>query len=766
MTLGFIMRFVIHTPYYPPEMGAPQARLSSLAQWLAGRGHDVWVLTAMPNYPLGRIFPGYSGLLRREKRDGVSIVRTYIYPTSGKNVFRRILNYLSFLVSSLIAGVLFLPRADYILTETPPPFLGLAGWLLAKMKGSRWIFNVSDLWVESMRDFGFIGKGWAYLALRSMVRFFCKRAWLVTGQSREVIAEIRSQAPSARVYHLSNGADPHFFGPEKRDEEIRGRYLKPGETGFVYAGLHGFFQGLDQVVNIAGRFEQDHFRFLFFGEGPEKEHLVRLARELNISNVDFHPAVPHHEVPPILASLDVAVVPLKKEIRGSVPSKIYEAMSSGVPVLLVGNGEAGKIIRDAEAGIAVTPGNREDLERSISEIAGDPARRRRMGEGGRNAVEKLYSRREIARRFEAILLGQEKGETRGGEVVRDIQTNLAIHRAEGRNLWASRGCRIWGSADGGETWRIDGVLPTSRWRRPIDDFSFTRRLSRGGVFGVAPQVDGATVCVGRKMIFRAEKNSGEFKPVFPIPRGSRPLNLCQTPQGEIYWGEYFLNLRRSAPVNVFGSRDGGRTWAVVHTFPRGSVCHIHRVAYDPFEDALLVCTGDRDSESGVWRTKDRFHTLEPLMRGTQECRTTALVALPEGLLYGTDFPAGQNYIMALDRETASARRIQAIPGPALYVTRVGEEVVFATMVEKRSHEVTLWAGSGNSFHLLAHFKTRKRSRLWREIGGYDTVILPEGRSHWPNLFCTPLGTSEHASFLLRIDLEKAGESRDRPLRTC
>jgi glycosyltransferase involved in cell wall biosynthesis len=398
------MRFIIHTPYYPPEMGAPQARLSSLALWLGGHGHDVWVLTAMPNYPRGRIFPGYRGLLRREKRDGVSIVRSCIYPTNSKNVFRRILSYLSFLVSSLIAGALFLPRADYVFTETPPPFLGVAGWLLAKMKGSRWIFNVSDLWVESMRDFGFIGKGWAYLALRSMVRFFYKRAWLVTGQSREVIAEIRSQWPSARVYHLSNGADPRSFHPEKRDEEIRAKYLKPGETGFVYAGLHGFFQGLDQVLQVAARFERDHFRFLFFGEGPEKEHLVKLARELNISNVDFHPAVPHQEIPPILASLDVAVVPLKKEIRGSVPSKIYEAMSSGVPVLLVGNGEAGKIIRDAEAGIAVNPGNREDLARSISEIAADPARRRRMGQGGRHAVETLYSRWEIARRFEAILL--------------------------------------------------------------------------------------------------------------------------------------------------------------------------------------------------------------------------------------------------------------------------------------------------------------------------------------------------------------------------
>ena len=676
------MRFIIHTPYYPPEMGAPQARLSSLAQWLTGRGHDVWVLTAMPNYPRGRIFPGYGGLLRREKRDGVSIIRSCIYPTNSKNVFRRILSYLSFLVSSLIAGALFLPRADYVFTETPPPFLGMAGWLLAKMKGSRWIFNVSDLWVESMRDFGFIGKGWAYLALRGMVRFFCKSAWLVTGQSREVIAEIRSQLPSARVYHLSNGADPCSFHPEKRNEEVRAKYLKSGETGFVYAGLHGFFQGLDQVVPIAGRFERDHFRFLFFGDGPEKEHLVKMARNLDLSNVAFHPAVPHQEVPSIIASLDVAVVPLKKEIRGSVPSKIYEAMASGVPVLLVGNGEAASIIRDAKAGIAVNPGNGEDLARAILEMAADPARRRRMGEGGRRAVENLYSRWDIARRFEAILLDQEKEESRGGEVVREIQTDLAIHRAEGRNLWASRGCRIWGSTDGGETWRIDGILPIPRWRRPIDAFSFSRRLSRGGVFGVAPQRDGARLCVGRKMIFRAEKNSSEFKAVFRIPRGFRPLNLCEAPHGEIYWGEYFLNLRRSAPVKVFGSGDGGRTWAVVYTFPPGSVCHIHRVTYDPYEDALLVCTGDRDSESGVWRTKDRFRTLEPLLRGTQEYRTTALVALPEGLLYGTDFPGGQNYIMALDRGTASARKIQKIPGPALYATRVGGQVIFATMVER------------------------------------------------------------------------------------
>jgi colanic acid biosynthesis glycosyl transferase WcaI len=400
------MRLVIHTQYYPPEMGAPQARLSELARHFAGRGHKVYVLTAMPNYPGGKLYPGYRSLLRREESEGISIIRTFIYPTNSVGMVLRLANYLSFVFSSLLIGAFILPRADFLITESPPLFLEIAGWLLARLKGARWILNVSDLWLNSLKDLGILrDRGLLYRMLQGLSRFLNRRAWLVTGQSKEIIAEIRRQVPSGRLHHLSNGVDTHFFHPDKRDERIRRRFLKPGEVGFVYAGLHGFFQGLDQILRAAAMLRDEPIRFVFLGDGSEKESMVTMASDLRLSNVDFHPPVPRERISSIIASMDVALIPLRTTIRGSVPSKIYEAMASGVPVLLAANGEAREIVEKTGAGIAVAPGDVDGLSRAIQDLALQPERRRRMGEAGRRAAENFYERTKISEEFEAVLLG-------------------------------------------------------------------------------------------------------------------------------------------------------------------------------------------------------------------------------------------------------------------------------------------------------------------------------------------------------------------------
>src|SRR4030042_6462833 len=167
-----------------------------------------------------------------------------------------------------------------------------------------------------------------------MSHFLYRKAWLVTGQSKEIVAEIRRQVPSGQVYHLSNGVDITSFHPEKRDEGIRQHYLRDGEVGFVYAGLHGFFQGLDQIIAAADRLREEPIRFLLFGDGSEKEAIMKMACDLGLNNVDFHAPIAKEHVAAILASMDVAVIPLRKAIPGSVPSKVYEAMASTSPVLL------------------------------------------------------------------------------------------------------------------------------------------------------------------------------------------------------------------------------------------------------------------------------------------------------------------------------------------------------------------------------------------------------------------------------------------------
>ena len=133
--------------------------------------------------------------------------------------------------------------------------------------------------------------------------------------------------------------------------------------------------------------------------------------------------------------------------------------------------------------------------------------------------------------------------------------------------------------------------------------------------------------------------------------------------------------------------------------------------------------------------------------------------MTESILYGTDNPNGNNYVMAINRQDGSIKRIQELPGPVLYGSVVGNVAVFGTMVEKKGHEVTVWAGSEKSFHLVAHFNTKKANQVWREAAGYSTVILPEGTGRWPHLFLTPVGTQTYANSLLRINLEKVGLSK-------
>jgi hypothetical protein len=346
----------------------------------------------------------------------------------------------------------------------------------------------------------------------------------------------------------------------------------------------------------------------------------------------------------------------------------------------------------------------------------------------------------------------------------EIQKGVVVHRVEGEVIFASQGYRILRSPDAGKTWSDDGWIPVPWWRRVIDSHPLMRRMSRGGVVGVWPQADGSRLCIVPKMVMRAEAGSSTYRRTFRFARGSRPLNLCEGKDGEIYWGEYFLNLRRSEPVRIFGSEDKGRHWEVVYTFPKGTICHVHRIVYDPFWDTVLVCTGDRNHEVAILKTTDGFKTLEPVVQGEQHYRTTCLLPLPDCILYGTDNPNGDNYVMAIDRQSGSVEKIQQLPGPVLYGCQVGEVAVFGTMVEKKEHEVTLWAGNEKSFRLVAHFKTRKANQLWREAAGYSTVILPEGTGRWPYLFLTPIGTQKYANSLLRINLEKVGLSERKEQR--
>lgn len=411
------MHIVIQTQYYPPEIGAPQIRLVEMTQRFVQSGHRVTVLTAMPNYPTGQIQPGYGGICRHEQRDGAKILRTFIYPTQKADPLHRLCNYFSFVLSSMIFGA-FLPKPDYWFVQSPPLFLGISGWWLSRLKNTKLIFNVSDLWPESAVQVGMLRRGsMTHRYSEKLEKFLYEQAWLISGQSKTILADIEARFPGRPTYHLSNGVDPSRFGPHFATREARQRLSNGKDESkpiALYAGLHGLAQGLDQVLEAAKLLQSsDESHFVLMGDGPQKADLQQQSANLQLQNLTFLPSCSTPEVPPMLASADIILVTLKSYIPGAVPSKLYEAMASGRPVILVASGEAAQIVEDNNAGLVVEPGDIAGLAAAVKKLSQDADLRQRMGENGRIAAQLHFNRDTIAARFTGFLEKHLQDEAKG-----------------------------------------------------------------------------------------------------------------------------------------------------------------------------------------------------------------------------------------------------------------------------------------------------------------------------------------------------------------
>jgi len=399
------VRVTILTQYYPPEIGAPQARLSELANALVRRGHDVTVLTAMPSYPVGKIYPGYGGLLRRERRDGTQVIRTAVFPTQRADFLGRLANYFSFACSAGIMGTFLLRRCEYLIVESPPLFLGLTGLWLSWRTRAAMVFNVSDLWPETAVRLGVVRAGSIGHRIAAWLEGLCYRhAAVVSGQTKTIVDSIAERFPECRTYHFSNGVNTSAFHPERRTAAARATL--EGEGGeadacvALYAGLHGLAQGLDQVLEAAETLRTDpNLRMVLVGDGPAKEKLLQRAQARDLRNVRFLAPLPSGQVPPLVAAADILLVPLATHIPGATPSKLYEAMASGRPVVLVAAGEPAAFVREHRAGIVVAPGDGPGLVDALRTLSADPALRRELGANGRRTVEQLFDKGDIDKAF-------------------------------------------------------------------------------------------------------------------------------------------------------------------------------------------------------------------------------------------------------------------------------------------------------------------------------------------------------------------------------
>lgn len=396
------------TPYYPPEKAAPAVRISETAAQLVKCGHRVTVLTTVPNYPTGIVPHEYRRrLLRRERRDGVSVVRVWSYTSPNKGFLRRILAQLSFGCLAALLGWHAVGRPDVIVVESPPLFDAIVARLMAWGKQCPFVFTVSDIWPESAIQLGML-RNPLLIRLAEWLEWStyqrAKAVWALTEGIRTTLMK-RGLAPE-RVFTLTNGVDTEKFFPQAKSE-ARARLGWEDTFTVLYAGTHGLAHGLHTVLDAAEQLlERTEIRFVLAGDGATKAALLADARERGLTNVTFLDAQPHERMPLVLSAADVCLVPLRKVplFEGALPSKMYEAMACARPILLGVDGEARLLAeQEARAALYVEPENASALVFAIQHLFGHPEIAEALGRNGRAFVERRFDRVQLTKTLEERL---------------------------------------------------------------------------------------------------------------------------------------------------------------------------------------------------------------------------------------------------------------------------------------------------------------------------------------------------------------------------
>jgi colanic acid biosynthesis glycosyl transferase WcaI len=411
------MKILYVSQYFPPEMGAPAARAAELSRHWAAAGHEVTVLTGFPNHPTGIVPPEYRDKLRRlvvhEQTTGVNVVRSWLLPFPNRKAHERMLNYSSFCASAASTG-LFLSRPDVVIATSPQLLVGLSGWWLARWKRVPFVFEVRDLWPESLAAVG-MGDGNSLLhrVLAKIAGFLYRhsdRVVVVTPAFEDYLVE-HWRVPRDKISVVENGVETQLFAPEPFSGEpaINLRRELNAEGNFVvsYIGTMGMAHGLETIIAAATQSRDAHpeIVFLMLGEGADKERIVALARERGLNNVRFVDQQPREKVPAYISASDACLVLLKKTdlFKTVIPTKMLEFMSCARPVILGVDGQARTILEEAQGGLVIEPENANALVKAILNLAADRERARELGQNGREHIVRKFSRRQTAEEYIRVL---------------------------------------------------------------------------------------------------------------------------------------------------------------------------------------------------------------------------------------------------------------------------------------------------------------------------------------------------------------------------
>jgi hypothetical protein len=398
------MHILFLTDNFPPEVNAPATRtFEHIMEW-EKRGARITVITGAPNFPLGKVFKGYKNhLIHKEKWDDhLTIVRVWTYLAPNKGILRRTIDYFSFAVSSFLAG-LFVRDVDVIIATSPQFFTVWSGWLLSVVKRRPWIFELRDLWPQSIETVGVTSSKRILRFLERIELFLYRRADHIVSVIDSFVENLVSRGiRREKISVVKNGVSIERFFPIPKDAGIAERYGLEGKTVVGYIGTLGMAHNIFFILKALAVL--DGYKFMFIGDGAQKDLLVKMTKEMGLRDAIFTGMVPKKEIHSYISVIDIALVNLKKspDFTKVIPSKIFELCAMGKPILLGVEGEAKELVERYGAGIAFDPENTDDFIRQLERLRSDRALYDASVAGGAQLA-KDFDRGRLARDMYAVI---------------------------------------------------------------------------------------------------------------------------------------------------------------------------------------------------------------------------------------------------------------------------------------------------------------------------------------------------------------------------
>lgn len=393
------MKILILSDRFVPEVTAPSVRILDHARIWLKEGHEVTVVTCAPNVPRGVVFDGYENRLYQEEWiEGVRTIRVWSYMTANEGTVKRALDYVSFVVSASLQAHRF-PDYDVILATSPPLFTAVGGYLIAKRSRKPWVFEVRDLWPASIKAVG-AGDGRVMQWLERLEIFLYRKADRIISLTNSFRKDITDRGISADKNDVViNGVDTERFNQNRVDFDARSLIGVPRDVFLAgYVGTTGMAHGLGTVLDAAEQCQGEPIRFLIMGDGAERVSLRRDAERRGLNNVIFKGFVAHDQMPSYLAALDAAIVHLRPDplFHTVIPSKIFESMAMGTPILMGVEGESAEIVANADVGICFPSGDAAAMVAAARRMAGDPELRKKLASNGVLVAAASYGRKPLA----------------------------------------------------------------------------------------------------------------------------------------------------------------------------------------------------------------------------------------------------------------------------------------------------------------------------------------------------------------------------------